>query len=340
MIEVDKVLSPKEPVAVHKNILIVANVFTAVFMLMIVLPSFYQDVEDEENAKSMMTKFLFSTHRSFKMVHAKESESGVRIEICPNIRAENKFAFVTYISSASGVQKHLKWFVLSASKLAKSIRIWEMNADMVLLLAEDPYNKVSAFDVGLLEMSGWKICRVPFIASKISSNDNAKVFTKIYSWKLMEYERVALLDADLYAVGDPSTLFQVPDCAISVVASKDFGVPLYMDWGGSCSQSKSVFAKGLYLLKPSEIIFQNLNEGARLHQDETKLIQSVYGKTATEICTMPSEFNVDLAVKYCRRDVYEEENVIFAHFSKAKPWRMGDCEKWHIAEECRAWVDL
>ncbi|MFN9939434.1 MAG: hypothetical protein ACK56I_08155, partial [bacterium] len=118
--------------------------------------------------------------------------------------------------------QNIKWYILSASKLAESLRVWEPKADLILLLAEDPYNKVNAFDIGVLESSGWKICRVPFIEGKSLSKDKAKLLTKIHAWKLTEYERVAVLDADMFVKQNPVNLFEIVEknCSLAVTTDK------------------------------------------------------------------------------------------------------------------------
>lgn len=315
----------------HKNILIVINIMTVVATMLIVFNSIFHDVEDEDMARNMMVEVLFSTRNALELHHSSESKKDFKhIKMCPLCTIENKYAFVTYVSSASKVQQNIKWYILSASKLAKSLRVWESKADLILLLAEDPYNKVNAFDIGVLESSGWKICRVPFIEGKSLSKDKAKLLTKIHAWKLTEYERVAVLDADMFVKQNPVNLFEIVEknCSLAVTTDKVYNEEGF--W--NCDLQKE--PTSLYVIIPSNEIFETLKASARRH-DEESLIKQYSNK-----CNIPMEYNVNLGWKYCHRSIYEEvkDKVIMQHFSVAKPWKKRECQQWRIEEECEAWI--
>lgn len=61
---------------------------------------------------------------------------------------------------------------------------------------------------------GWKVCIVPCIEGPSNQSTQnrfleAKLYTKIYAWKFIEYQGVLFLDSDTLVVGDFYDLFTV-----------------------------------------------------------------------------------------------------------------------------------
>jgi len=340
----------------HKNTLLVVNIATVVAACLIFLSSVFSNVEDDDRVRMLTTKFMFSERRSTNHGDSPRTQ----LSLCPTAGANSKFAVATYLSSSTRVQKSLKWYILSACKLGKSIGHYaSSNLDLVLLLSEEPYAKVSNMDLNILEWSGWRICRVPFIESKTHQVSNrfydAKMFSKLNVWKLVEYEAVAMVDSDVLAMQSPMPLFELvwptmQGQGYSFGAGYDYPMAgtsrnLFQQMFGWCGPAWDKYNGGVFLLKPSHATFERLaylmnEEGTYDPETSEQALLNYAFKNETYV--LDFAYNANLVVKYCARDFYENEKagIVFLHFTVAKPWDAAGCKSNGIEEECRLWESL
>jgi alpha-N-acetylglucosamine transferase len=117
----------------------------------------------------------------------------------------------------SSVQTHS--FAAMALMLGYSIQkhndLRAMDAELVLLVREDPKDGITAEDKTRLERVGWKIR----IAEELTFDgvDNSKIrahhrhnLNKLHLWSWAEYEKIIFVDADVVCKGSLAELWDVP----------------------------------------------------------------------------------------------------------------------------------
>lgn len=287
----------------------------------------------------------------------------------PTVYATTKFAFVGILSVNEEVSRDVANYVAGAQKLGLSLGRFT-NLDLVLMVPVDPslYAEVSSAWshawMDLLSSSGWQICFVPVI-DEVKMDESrfyqAKLFSKLNAWRLVEYEAVAVLDSDMLCVSDPAPLFthELPlmlKSNATLAAHRDHPgldappLTLPMRLIGQCWKVTSKFNAGLLLIKPSEPEYRRLIEKMRLGDYEKSwceqgLLNAEYGGS---FHPLPYRYNANLVAKYCEPTLWERErdSVVLYHYTVAKPWsefslfNLWSCPWWNVEPECQLWRDF
>ena len=298
---------------------------------------------------------------TFDFRHVRWLNPGNSSEFCPDVTVNSKYAFVTYVGLNEAVSKDVRWYLFSAAKLAQSILYYTKKYDIIMMVAQDDGMTLSDLDLELILTSGWQLCYVPSISSSLNYHNrfhDAKIYTKFHVWRLKEYEAVVAIDSDMYAVGDPSYVFQKiwPDM---VASNLTFGMgvdyplwsaprPLWQIMIGRCVPSRSDFNGGLFVLQPSISTFNALvsminTDTYDLEMCEQGLLNA-YFQNKTYV--LPFALNVNVVTKACAPDLFHGSEKTFIHFTVAKPWKtsilakdfMWTCPWWGLTEECESWM--
>ena len=303
------------------------------------------------------TSIKFQIHQSPRDVVNK-----TRLEMCPNVVVSNRFAFVTYIGMNSLIQSKVNWYIVSACKLAQSILSLSSGSDLIMMLAQDNGFSLDNYHKDMIEWSGWQICNVESLSSKHKVNNrfhDARIYTKLHIWKMIEYEAVVCVDSDMFAVRDASDLFQ---SVWPEMKSQNFTFAMGLDYPrldskrslfhiliGKCLPSWSEYNGGLFLLKPSIETYHALIEmmddnSYDINMCEQGLLNAYF---MNKTFTLPFKYNVNLVTKVCDPQFYllERDSAVFLHFTVAKPWMtslwvgeyMWTCPWWNLDLECSIW---
>ena len=293
--------------------------------------------------------------------HVRWLDTGNNTELCPDVTMNSRFAFVNYMVLNKAIKDDVRWYVISAVKLAQSILFFTKKYDLIMMVALEDNMALSDWQLDIILNSGWQICYVESIGSSLNYNNrfhSAKIYTKLNVWRLKEYEAVVSIDSDMYAVGDPSYLFEQiwPD-----MVANNYTIGMGLDYPtqgtkrtlfnyviGKCIPVKSHFNGGIFIVKPSEQTFTDLIRAIDttdydIGMCEQGLLNSFF-KDRTY--TLPYSLNVNMVTKACIPDLYYGSNKTFLHFTVAKPGKtsllamdfMWTCPWWEIEDECQMWV--
>jgi len=297
--------------------------------------------------------------------HARSAVHGTpqNLSVCPSVLVRSRFAFVTYIGINQLIAPKVLWYIVGACKLAQSLLRFSPEVDFVMLLAIEDGLSLPRYQQDMIEWSGWQICRVDFIASKNLIHHrfyDAKIFTKLHVFKLIEYEAIACIDSDMFAVQNASGLFYEiwPDMQLRNLtfamaldyprASTPRTVIHYLI--GKCIPVPSHYNAGIFMLQPSLQTYRDLTVAMNidtydLSMCEQGLLNDFFRGRTYEL---PYKYNANLVLKACDPDFYlqQKSQIAILHFTVAKPWMtsmwadewMWSCPWWHISEECTAWA--
>jgi lipopolysaccharide biosynthesis glycosyltransferase len=285
-----------------------------------------------------------------------------RVGLCPSVFVSSRYAFVTYLGINPAVQSVVDLYVISACKLAQSLLQHSDGVDLILLLATEDATPLRKYQRDMIKWSGWQICEVTPISADDPINNrfhDAKIYTKLHAWQLVEYSAVASIDADMIALGNASALFH--DTWEDMQRNNyEFGMGLdypspaskqstlhYLI--GRCVQSRSLFNAGLFLLKPSLETYHNLIQMVNMKNYDVVMCEqgllNAYFHNRTY--TIPFKYNANVVSKACAPQTYNQHqaDIVFLHFTVAKPWMntlwstqwMWSCPWWGVEDECALW---
>lgn len=233
-------------------------------------------------------------------------------------------------------------YISAAEKLALSFRKYS-NLDMVLLVV-DEYGALRPKDEQRLRSSGWMVHRMrngimPRHGTWSDKLYSAKLFSKLWLWRLDMYERILFTDLDTLFVNSPLPLFN---------NSANIGSPaMALD-----PMRQHYFSAGVILLRPSEDEYQRLVAAmdANVHYgdlDEQDFLNIFYHG---HIARLDHRYNRQVCnSKGCLNDQalgqaqsYEESDdrneTVILHFSgENKPWNMHGCVEQKITQLCLFW---
>lgn len=288
--------------------------------------------------------------------------NSTRLGLCQNVVATSQYAFVTYVGINQAVQSAVDWYIVSACKLAQSLLQYSEGIDLVMLLSTDDGLTLRKYQRDMIQWSGWQICEVAPISAEDPIHNrfhDAKIYTKLHAWQLVEYKAVASVDADMLAIRNASALFHETWQAMQL-SQYDFGMAL--DYPsptsqqstlhfliGRCVQSRSQYNAGLFLLRPSLQTYQNLTQMVNSKNYDVVMCEqgllNAYFHNRTY--TIPFKYNANVVAKACAPQVYSHHlpDIVFLHFTVAKPWMttlwstqwMWSCPWWAVEDECHTW---
>ena len=236
-------------------------------------------------------------------------------------------------------------YISAAEKLAASFRK-HSNLDMVLLVI-DEYGVLRKKDERRLSSSGWAVHRlrsgiVPQYGGW-NRYHSAKLFSKLWVWRLAMYEQILYTDLDTLFIHSPHQLFHMRVSTQSPAMALD-------------PTRKHYFNAGVVLLRPSEDEYQRLisamdanshsSSGENAEQDFLNIFY--HGR----IVQLDSRFNKQVCAeeeKGCLNDrvlgprtTFDEsaakETTVILHFvGDNKPWHIQHCVQQSIVQLCLFW---
>ena len=254
----------------------------------------------------------FSLSRRQYYYESTPTHGAERLRLCGNITRRSQYATVSMISTEGG-DDDVCWYVVSAQKLAYSLRMF-MHMDMVLMIF-DSRGRVTREQRVLLERGGWQLCDIPAIETPVSEGvvsryQKAKMFSKLWVWTLAEYDAVLFLDADIIAFSSPGRIFTEI-------------IPLMRSTGVGLAMTEH--NAGVLVLLPSNAVFGHMlsvmhNTSQNPFYAEQDFL-NLYWKDS--VMRMPWGYNVYAnsdAHPYITSQYGSPFKVVFLHFI-GKPWR-------------------
>ncbi len=248
----------------------------------------------------------------------------------PTVHATTRFAVVSILTSDRS-----RFYTLSAIKLAKSLRWWfpPEQMDLVMLVTDGfgiSTNIDSDFFFNVMEMenAGWNIiCKVPVFENPRVVNANRfhdiKVYSKLNTWALTEYEAVLYLDSDTLVIRNPVRLFTE-----HLDAMKRTGKMLgaVIDRPESWSQGR--FNAGVFMLVPTidnrswtfpKVVESIVSVPHDVDWAEQGLLNALFDG---EFYRLPYIYNGNLV---CKKNEpafwsYHSSRISIVHYTVAKGW--------------------
>ncbi|CAA3028233.1 glucuronosyltransferase PGSIP8 [Olea europaea subsp. europaea] len=144
----------------------------------------------------------------------------------------NAYATMMYM----GTPRDYEFYIATRVMLRSLVKL-KANADLVVIASMDvPDQWVQAFE----QEDGAQVMRVENLKNPYRSQARFKLtLNKLYAWKLVEYDRVVMLDADNLFLGNTDELFQCGQfCAVFI--------------------NPCIFHTGLFVLQPSKAVFDDM----------------------------------------------------------------------------------
>ncbi|XP_051115412.1 putative glucuronosyltransferase PGSIP8 [Andrographis paniculata] len=152
------------------------------------------------------------------------------------VRRRNAYATMMYMGTPRDYE-----FYVATRVMFRSLARLRVDADLVVIASMDvPLRWIQALE----EEDGAKIMRVENLKNPYVTDPNSPwrfklTLNKLYSWKLVEYDRVVMLDADNLFLENTDELFQCGQfCAVFI--------------------NPCIFHTGLFVLQPSMEVFNDM----------------------------------------------------------------------------------
>ena len=213
-----------------------------------------------------------------------------KLRLCQNA-VTHHFEFAIVIAEDEDEQSQ------GAIALGKSIRAWQLEADMIRLSSH------SSSD----DRNGWTTCTIqpsPWFDNRLKA------------WALVEYKAILVLETDTLVVGDASFLFTKYHGLMKHKKNSSLGA--VHSEAGPCPREES-FSTAVLLVTPSLMEYLRLRKHAMVkqHMSFRQLLSSHFGQS---LYGLPPEFNANIAWKHCNFQWWSHANIKILHFTIAKPW--------------------
>ncbi|KAG5248848.1 hypothetical protein OIU76_004456 [Salix suchowensis] len=163
----------------------------------------------------------------------------------PPQRHKNAYATMMYMGTPRDFE-----FYVAIRVMLRSLAQLHVDADLVVIASHDvPRRWVRTME----QEDGARVMRVENVDNPYRKQPNFDrrfmlTLNKLYVWKLVEYERVVMLDADNLFLRKPDELFQCGQfCAVFI--------------------NPCIFHTGLFVLQPSEEVFKDMLHQLEIGQD-------------------------------------------------------------------------
>ncbi|XP_059650259.1 putative UDP-glucuronate:xylan alpha-glucuronosyltransferase 4 [Cornus florida] len=206
---------------------------------------------------------------------------------------KRKEAYVTVLHSSEA-------YVCGAIALAQSIIQTNSTKDLVLLAD----NSISAKSLQGLKAAGWKIKRIQRIRSPQAKRDayNEWNYSKLQMWRLIEYDKLIFVDADLLVLRNMDEFFIYPQ--LSAVGNDKF-----------------LFNSGVMVVEPSECTYQTLMKNRFAVDSYNGGDQGFLNEVFTWWHRLPSRLNHLKIFSRVQDTKHEVPKDVYAiHYLGLKPW--------------------
>ena len=255
----------------------------------------------------------------------------VPVEICPGIMARSEYAIVSMLTLSNTAPRYLQALSKQAHAMQRFTRL------DALLLVVDPsnYSNRSIPDV----LAPWQPCRVKTIQGPaftvLESNRflDAKVYSKLWIWRLSEYQAVLFIDADTLFVRQFSGVF-IQELPSMLRSGRTVGMAT------NNLLRNDDFNAGVILVKPDTKEFENLIHNISIVKHDVGLAEQNYLNEYYRDCihTLPLKYNslVNRKTEFPSLWRQLEPNLITLHYT-CKPWDHFTCFVEGIQDLCLLW---
>jgi hypothetical protein len=279
--------------------------------------------ETTHNSGLMQARLLQTSIRpSHRMRNDTAQAAMVAVRACKNqVRVVFDFAVVV-VWTTTGDKGAL-------IALGKSLRAWNVEADMLLLLPVPPQsNQSSAEHEVLTREGGWSLCQ-------IESSSTLAVDRRLKAWTLTEYKAVALMEHDTLVVGDVSVLFthHYPKMRNGSMGALDKdSTPCHMLHPHNTDAAvPHDLSTGVLLVIPSLVEYMRLKKKALAQRGAEGVLSPSPVVAFRHLLRMhyhgpdlyyalPPELNANIAWKHCNPAWWAHANLKVLHYTIAKPW--------------------
>jgi len=111
-----------------------------------------------------------------------------------------------------------------------------------------------------------------------------------------------------------------------------------------CNLGGSSFNSGLMLIKPSDAEYHRLV--SKMNDNHYPTLWGDQGFLNAEYddsyYKLPFEYNANVVCKECEPELWnaKQHEIVFYHFTVAKPWRMHECSYNNLVQECMRWQNF
>ncbi len=246
-------------------------------------------------------------------------------------------------------------YISAAEKLAHSFRKHSTDAMDMVLLVVDEYGALRKRDELRLRASGWMVHRMrsgimPEYGGWSNNNNkyySAKLFSKLWMWRLVMYEKILYTDLDTLFTRSPHQLFHTVRLQATPAMVLD------------PTRRHHYFNAGVMLLRPSEDEYHRLISAMNANGYHNYYYH-YYGEYAEQdflnifyhghIVQLDKKFNRQackeegclndkvLGVGKTFEESEEKNKTVILHFSgENKPWNMRNCVEQGIVQLCLFW---
>lgn len=240
-------------------------------------------------------------------------------------------------------------YIKAAKKLAVSFRAYA-HQDMVLMLV-DTWDLMPHSSLKGLQNVGWTVQKVAGLSPAhqgwfVNRYYNVKTFSKLYLWRLTNYDLVLYVDLDMLFVGNPASAFggllesSNTSCALGMVQDL-------------CNDD--YFNSGVILLKPALPEYNRLLLAISTLAGDSPLADQSFLNVffSGKICPLPKVFNVQISQDPCEGAIdnarYRKNGfalasgqpiVLIHYIAENKPWNSEQCISQSIHLLCNFWWGL
>ena len=271
--------------------------------------------------------------------------------------ASTRFGIVALLSSDAS-----NMYLKSAQKLARSIRMWIDSEQMDLVLMTTQGFGFSAqpnagltTNQKLLREAGWTVfCSVPPIQHPLkrveSRFHDARTYSKLNLWALVQYEALLFLDLDTLVIREPTRIFTeiYPE-----MESKGFELAATPDRPESFSDH---FNSGVLLVKPKTSVEELVSMIAKVEHDQEWADQAFLNAVFRyRFLPLPFIYNANVISKMLEPVLWHQNQDMIAivHYTVAKGWhsfrnmgktgefhRMFACWFYDLDDLCQLWEQV
>ena len=215
-------------------------------------------------------------------------------------------------------------------KLGQAIRQFA-TIDTILLVAEVGMKLNSDAQIA---RCGWRVCFVSTIPGPPGHSNRyleAKMYTKLRLWQLVQYQAVLYIDLDTLIVRPFGGIFEE-----HLPAMADKGLTLGM--GSNSFPDRGDFNAGVMLLLPDPIEFNSLVAGITSIPHNIELAEQAYLNAyfAQRIYRLPFAYNSMVSMRPAIPTPWRDSEAIIMHYT-CKPWHPYNCWRDQIEDLCSLW---
>ena len=252
--------------------------------------------------------------------------------LCNNTDANTAFA-VASLLVVNGFEQDQ--YLQGMCKLGHAIKQFA-RIDCVLLVLENGI-KLSSDEQATIAHCGWKVCFVtaipgpPLPGYYTNRFLEAKLYTKLRMWELVQYKAVLYIDLDTLIVRQFAGVFQEHLPRMTAAG-------LTLGMGYNRYPDGPDFNAGVMLLVPDLVQFESLTAGIGSTQHDVELAEQPYLNAffAERIYRLPFAYNAMVSERPVIPTPWHDSEVIILHYT-CKPWHIYNCWRDRIEDLCSLW---